>query len=104
MFSDLYDAASRIFWWRWPKADGAITAVNLRLDDEAELVVLYEFSVGSDGPYSGESSWAPGAFHTDVTSVSDKLRVGQSVTVRYRRDDPSINTLDRPLWRDWDNL
>jgi hypothetical protein len=29
------------------------------------------------------------------------MKVGQAVTVRYRKDDPSVNKLDRSVFRDF---
>jgi Protein of unknown function (DUF3592) len=104
MFGELYDGISLLFSRRWPKVEGRITAVNLRSHPEFRLVVLYQFSIGSDGPYTGESSWASQPGDIDSTDLSRRLRVGQFVTVRYRADDPSVNTLDRALWNELDVL
>jgi hypothetical protein len=49
--------------------------------------------LGDDGPYTGEFFWEPNS-SASVLAAKDNLRVGQSVRVRYRRDDPSVNTLD----------
>ncbi len=88
MFSDLYDSISLWFSWRWPRAEGVITAVHTdRESDAAGPVVVYEFSVGDDGPYTGESAW-----FGDTVYINEL--VGRKTTVRYRKDDPSVNRLD----------
>jgi hypothetical protein len=101
MFADLYDAVSFLWSWRWPLANGQVTAVdterirhsNGRYD--ARLAVAYEFSVGDDGPYTGECFWKPAFFSVRrVASARRKVHRGRQVSVRYRPDDPSVNTLD----------
>jgi hypothetical protein len=65
-----------------------------------DIVVVYEFSLNNDGPYTGSSS-SPGWFDPpEMTSISEKLRAGQPVAVRYRPDDPSVNTLDPTFWQE----
>jgi Protein of unknown function (DUF3592) len=102
MFEDLYDRVS-VLWSRlWPVADGRVTEViseRLGRDrDRARLAVAYEFSVGSDGPYTGEGFWTPAFFPIRrVSSARRKLRKGTFVRVRYRPDDPSVNILDGGL-------
>jgi hypothetical protein len=99
MFEDVYDRVS-VLWSRlWPVADGTVTEViseRLGRDrDRARLAVAYEFSVGSDGPYTGECFWTPAFFPLRrVSSARRKLRRNVRVRVRYRPDDPSVNTLD----------
>ena len=69
-----------------------------------ELVVEYKFSLGSDGPYTGESV-SPPTTALDVKIINERMRVGQPVTVRYRKDDPSVNKVDKTVWeefRDWE--
>jgi len=90
MFDDLYNHISHLFWRRWPVADGEITSVYVV---ESQIVVEYKFSLGDDGPYTGEASWP-----TSVMNITEKLRVGQTVTVRYRKKNPSINALDKTIW------
>jgi len=104
MFDDLYDSISRLWSWRWPSADGKITEVlgehiEFRSGEKrARLAVAFEFSIGNDGPYTGESSWTPIFFSIKrVAEARKKLRRHQRVRVRYRRDDPSVNTLDRGI-------
>jgi len=100
MFNDLYDAISMLWSWRWPVASGQVTAVDIeRIREsngryEARLAVAYEFSIGEDGPYTGECFWRP-AFCSvrRVASARRKVRVRRPVSVRYRPDDPSVNTL-----------
>jgi hypothetical protein len=48
MFEDLYDAISLVWSWRWPVAEGEVTAVDTermrqdRNSDTARLAVAYE--------------------------------------------------------------
>jgi hypothetical protein len=107
MLENLYDYFSLIFPWRWPKVNGELTAVHIRYmelsnnDANSLRVILeYKFSLGEDGPYTGETSWSP-LFALDVTEFQEKMKVGQAVTVRYRKDDPSVNKLDRSVFRDF---
>ena len=111
MFSDLYDSISLLFSWRWPKAEGVITAVDLRNSrytqretSDLRLVVVYEFSLGDDGPYTGETTWPQWFSGTDVMEINYKLAIGRKVTVRYRPGDPSVNKLDRSVWQDFEGL
>ncbi len=60
--------------------------------------VDYKFSIGEDGPYTGESVWTPSA--SLATNFNEKFGVGKSVIVRYRRTNPSVNKLDRNVWKD----
>lgn len=78
--------------------------MDLQRSREVRLVVVYEFSVGDDGPYTGESSWAPWSSEACDMNINDRLKAGERVTVRYRRDDPSINRLDSSLWRNLGGL
>jgi hypothetical protein len=88
MFNDLYDSISLWFSWRWPRVDGVITAVhNDSQSKNAGPMVVYEFSVGDDGPYAGESAWFGNMVYMNEL-------VGRKITVRYREDDPSVNRLD----------
>lgn len=103
MFGDLYDSISLLWAWRWPVAHGQVTAVDIeriRRDNryEARLAVAYEFSVGEDGPYTGESFWKPTFFSVKrVASARRTIRIRDRVTVRFRPDDPSVNTIDRSV-------
>jgi hypothetical protein len=106
MFEDLYDGISLLFSWRWPVLPGEVTAVNLerikhyRGWDTLRLAVAYKFSIGAEGPYTGESFWTPSFFiNKRVTAARHKIHNHQQVLVRYRPDDPSVNTLDRTTWR-----
>ena len=101
MFEDLYDGISRLWSWHWPTAGGRVTEVlgehiEFRAGEKrARLAVAYEFSVGEDGPYTGESFWTPVFFSIQrVARVRKKVHVRQRVRIRYRCDDPSVNTLD----------
>ena len=110
MFSALYDYISLLFSWRWPRAEGEVTAVDARPEQNARggqhlrLVVVYKFSIGKDGPYTGETAWPSLYQDVNLTDVNEKLRVGQAVPVRYRPDDPSINRVDRSFWLDFEGL
>ena len=99
MFNDLYDAISFVWSWRWPVADGKVTEVISermgRRNEQARLAVAYEFSVGGDGPYTGECFWTPAFLQIRrVASARKKIRRSARVRVRYRPDDPSVNRLD----------
>jgi hypothetical protein len=105
VFDDLYDTMSKLFSWWWPSSEGEVTAVDIdsvvdRYGERLLLVVSYKFSLGDDGPYTGEYSWEPG-WSARVLAAKDNMHVGLPVTVRYRPDDPSVNTLDRRTWRDF---
>jgi len=105
VFEVLYDAVSFLWSWRWPTVDGRVTEVlverlrHSRNPDTLRLSVTYEFSVGADGPYTGESFWAP-AFcrNRRVTAARHKIHGHQHVLVRYRADDPSVNRVDQSAW------
>jgi valyl-tRNA synthetase len=106
MFEDLYDTVSLIFSRLWPEAQGEITAIDVERmrhsqgADTLRLAVAYKFSLGDDGPYTGESFWQPAFFvNKRVAAARHKLHLHQAVVVHYRSDDPSVNKLDRSLWR-----
>jgi hypothetical protein len=105
MFEDLYDATSYLWSWSWPSVEGRITEVLVerirhnRNPDSFRLSVTYEFSIGADGPYTGESFWAPAFCRKKrVIAARHKIHSRQPVVVRYRADDPSVNRLDRSVW------
>jgi hypothetical protein len=109
MFEDLFDELSKLWSWRWPMVEGKVVTVEIeRLHEEtssevARLCVVYSFCVGDDGPYGGEGFWKPPFTLTAAKRLNrarQKLRAGNAVLVRYRPDDPSINRLDRRVWRD----
>lgn len=105
MFDDLYDAVSFLWIWRWPQATGEVTAVDIERIQDSDgietfrLAVAYKFTIGNDGPYTGESYWRP-TFSSKrrVLSAGHNIRVQQQVAVRYRSDDPSVSKLDRRVW------
>ncbi len=109
MFEDLCDSISFLWAWRWPTVGGEITAVNVerikqsRGGETLRLAIAYKFSVGEDGPYAGESFWEPLFFckKRRILAARRRLRTRQHVLVRYRPDDPSVNTLDRVAWKDF---
>ena len=106
MFDDLHDAVSMLWCWRWPVAEGEITAVEIepfamKPDKETiRLAVAYKFSVGNDGPFTGETFWRP-LFPSvkRMLDAKDTFHISQQVPVRYRSDDPSVNRLDRCVWQ-----
>jgi hypothetical protein len=65
VFEDLYDKISTLWSWRWPETIGEVTAVDVERVQDPEggatlrLAVAYKFSIGDDGPYTGESFWQP---------------------------------------------
>jgi hypothetical protein len=106
MFEDLYDGMSFFWLWRWPDVEGHVTEALVEClhantsYERCRLSVTYEFSVGNDGPYTGESFWDPSfSSKRRAHAARHKFHIGQTVAVRYRRDDPSINRLDRSVWR-----
>jgi Protein of unknown function (DUF3592) len=104
MFEDLLDALSFLGSWRWPEAVGEVTdAITERIgqgsDERYRLAVAYKFSVGTDGPYTGESFWQPRFFgKRRVIAARKQFRLHQPIAVRYRPDDPSVNRLDKRTW------
>lgn len=106
MLEDLYNAATFLGSWRWPELKGDITAVDVerikgnRGNVRLRLAVAFKFSVNGDGPYTGESLWNPAfCVNRRVLEARRRVRVGQSVRVRYRTDDPSVNRIG-----DWASL
>jgi len=105
MFEDLYDAISVLWSKRWPSVESEITAADIervpgRRKDRLRLAVAYKFFVGEDGPYTGVSFWDPPRSWSEQRTIAAKNRfqVGQQIRVRYRSDNPSVNTLDRATW------
>jgi hypothetical protein len=106
MFEDLYDKISLLWSWRWPETIGDITAVDIeRIKDSQgnvtlQLAIAYKFSIGDDGPYTGESFWQP-AFCSKkrVMAARRCIRIHQQVPIRYRPDDPSVNRLNGNTWQ-----
>jgi hypothetical protein len=94
---NLDDTLSYLWSWRWPVAQGDVTAVDAgRIqrgrDTTYRLAIAYEFSLGADGPYTGESFWRPAFLaRRRVQSKAREFHRRQPVTVRYRPDDPSVN-------------
>jgi len=108
MFDDFYDAISMLWSWGWPTSVGEVTAVDIerikhgRGGDTLRLAIAYKFSTGDDRPYTGESFGEPSLCRNRrVIAARHIVRLRQTVTVRYRRDDPSVNRLDRRVWKGW---
>ncbi len=102
MFSDLYDSISLLFYWQWPRVKGEVTAVRM-LGGSGRLPIEYRFSLG-DGSYIGEAGppfWSVG---TAAINIHERFPIGHGVTVRYRWDNPSVNTLDHSVWQDLEGL
>jgi hypothetical protein len=106
MFEDVYDGLSFCWSWHWPRCGGEITAVDVERKPDTNgnvalrLAVAYKFSSGDDGPYTGESFWQPAfCVNKGVIAARRKMRIPQKVIVCYRPDDPSVNRLDRGVWR-----
>ncbi len=106
MFEALRDELSLMFSWRWPTANGEVLLIESerigRDRDELRLCVVYQFYVGDDGPYTGEAYWSPLRHYRGFEKFRisrRKLRKGTPVQVRYREDDPSVNTLDGGVGR-----
>ena len=104
MLEDLRDAASLLFSRSWLKAEGSITRVYVDPYERGfYLRIAYEFSIGADGPYTGESrcpTWFGG---TDVLDINNTFAIGRSVPIRYKPGDPSINKIDPSFWGDLEN-
>jgi len=104
MLEELFDTISKVFCWRWPTSQGEVTAVDVESivrqgqGEVLRLAVAYKFSLGADGPYTGESFWEPGSAR--VLTAKESIKIGEAVTVRYRPGKPSVNTLDRRVWRE----
>jgi hypothetical protein len=105
MFEDLRDSVSFLFSWRWPSTRGIVTeAITERIVQSQNhvryrLAVAYKFSVGDDGPYTGEGFWEPSFFSKRRTlEARRRVRSGHIISVRYRTDDPSINKPDSEFW------
>ena len=108
VLEDLRDALSMLWSWRWPETMGEITAVDVERVHDPEggetlrLAVAYKFSIGEDGPYTGESFWQPlfpQISKRRVLEARHNVHVHQQVLVRYRADDPSVSKLDRCVWQ-----
>lgn len=104
--SALYDAFSFLGSWRWPLAPGEVTEAEIETITDSRghvqqrLAVAYKFSIGADGPYTGESFWSPAFFsNRSLASARRSIRHGKRVLIRYRTDDPSVNRLDASVWR-----
>ncbi len=91
MFEDLHDYLSKLCFWQLATTEGTITGIEID-QVSGRVLIYYRFSVGDDGPYTGVH-FAEGL---PLLRVKD-LSVGRTIAVRYRRDDPSVNTLDRDL-------
>jgi len=102
MLSDLYDYISLLLYRLWPSVEGQITAVRI-LGGSGRFLVEYKFSL-DDSSYIGEAgcpSWSVG---TAAINIHERFPIGQSVTVRYRPDNPSVNKLDRSVWQNIEGL
>jgi hypothetical protein len=67
------------------------------------LLLEYRFSLG-DGSYIGEAGCPFWAVGTAAINIHERFPLGRAVTVRYRRDNPSVNKLDRSVWQDLEAL
>jgi len=104
MFDELAEGFSRLFSWRWPSCEGRIVAVDVQKGSGSRyggglvLAIGYEFPATNKN-YSCEYFWEP-ASPALALAAKEQLKIGQSVTVRYRLDDPNVNTLDRRIFDD----
>ena len=81
----------------WPKVRSTAVDIEETRNHEYRLSVTYKFSIGLNGPYTGEGFWKPAlTYHAlqRVRCAQASLRIGQRVEVRYRHDDPSVNRLN----------
>lgn len=102
MFSDLYDCISLLFYRLWPSVDGEITAVRI-LGGSGRLLVEYSFSL-EERSYIGEAGCPSWSVAPAAINIHERFPIGRPVTVRYRRDNPSVNKLDRSVWQDLEGL
>ena len=105
MFDGLLDSLSFLWSGSWPKAIGEITDVYTarlrgRYGYYLRLIVSYKFSIGEDGPYTGEDYWQAYPFGSTrrVIRARQRFRTGDFLVVRYRKADPSTNKIDRSVW------
>lgn len=111
MFDDLFGYVTSLFSWRWPVAQGVVTNVEVMFVPSRfkpgrsvpKVEVAYTFSVGDDGPYTGETIWTLywTASPKLISSIQNEFGVNKPVTVRYLPKDPSVNKLDRSTWQDF---
>lgn len=101
MFGDLYNSVSLMLSWRWPRAEGVVTAVEIEAIGRGRqrLALAYEFSLEGDGPYTGESFWTPWSGSGELIDLNKRICVGQAVEIRYRRGDPSVSRVDPSVWK-----
>lgn len=103
MFSELRDALSHLWSWRWPEATGEVTSVTVDIipDSEGEyfrLTVAFKFFVGDDGPYTGQSFWTPTS-RDRILAARECFHLHDEIAVRYRADDPSVNKVAPSVWQ-----
>jgi hypothetical protein len=104
VFEDLRDAAVLLFSRNWPIAEGSITRVYVDPYERGfYLRVAYEFSIGTDGPYTGESSCPTWFGGTDVMDINESFKIGSVVPIRYKATNPSVNKIDPSFWSDLEN-
>jgi hypothetical protein len=109
MFEGLLDFLSSLWSGSWPEAIGEITdvgtaRVRTRYGYFLQLIVSYKFSIGDDGPYTGEDYWQayPFGSNRQVIRARQRFRTGDLVVVRYRKADPSTNKIDRSVWETYE--
>ena len=101
MFDVLRERLSLTLSRYWPTAEGKITRIYLD-PTQGDFQVTYEFSLENDGPYTGQCY--PPFWFGGTAVVNTESLVGNTVLVRYRRSDPSVNTLDRGFWQDLEGI
>ncbi len=102
MFSDLYDYISLLLYWLWPSVEGQITAVRI-LGGSGRFLVEYKFSLEMDLT-SVKPVALLGLSARQLSTFNETFPIGQSMTVRYRPDNPSVNKLDRSVWQNIEGL
>ncbi len=102
MSSELYDNISLLFCWLWPMAEGCITSVYVDPSQGGRISLAYEFSIGNDGPYTGQGS--PPFWFGGTTLMNTEKMLGEKVIVRYKTSNRSVSTIDWGFWKDLEGL
>ena len=97
----MFEFLARLGSRNWPVTQGEVTEAEVEEvqsgnPSELRLAIAYKFSIGADGPYTGEGFWQPQWSHRALEKLEAAerfLHPGHPVQVRYKPDDPSVNEL-----------